>query len=142
MTTTRPTTALHQVPSLRGAWAAERAAAHAARTRGDQHAEWTHLERAHILSQPMALRHVRTHLDMLSYGIRRRDRREVIGQLIRLVVAAPGSWTRRYPVGNTGGANVSALMVMAIPDDLRPILESRAPNNVGDIKPSPTRSPS
>jgi len=108
---------------LRTAWSDERAAARDARARGDAAGEWHHLERAHILSQPMAGPHVRTHLDMLGHGLRRRDRREVLGQIVRLVVAAPGSWTERYPVGNTGGANVSALQPMAIPDDLRAILE-------------------
>lgn len=68
--------------------------------------------------------HVRTHLAMLAYGLRRRDRHEIVGQLLRLVVAAPGSWTGRYPVGNTGGADVSALRPMPVPEDLRAILES------------------
>lgn len=90
------------------AWAAEHAAASAARMHRDRRTEWSHLERAHILSQPMAARHVRTHLAMLSFAIRAHDRREVLGQLFRLTVAAPGSWTGRYPVGNTGGADVSA----------------------------------
>jgi hypothetical protein len=89
-------------------------------------AEWHHLERAHILSQPVAGPHVRTHVAMLGHGIRRRDRREVLGQVVRLVVAAPGTWSERYPVGNTGGANVSALRPMPIPDDLRAILEDGA----------------
>ena len=71
----------------------------------------------------MAVPHVRTHVSMLGYGIRHRDRREIIGQLVRLVVAAPGTWTGRYPVGNTGGANVSALRPMPIPDDLKVLLE-------------------
>ena len=62
-------------------------------------AEWRHLERAHILNQPLAVPHVRTHAAMLSFGVRRRNRREVLGQLVRLVVAAPGSWTGRYPRG-------------------------------------------
>jgi hypothetical protein len=44
-----------------------------------------------------------------------------------LLVAAPGSWSGRYPVGNTGGANVSALLPMPIPDDLRAILDTRHP---------------
>jgi hypothetical protein len=61
---------------------------------------------------------------MLGYGFRRRDRREVVGQLLRLVVAGPGSWTGRYPLGNTGGANVSAVQPMPVPEDLRAILES------------------
>jgi len=64
---------------------------------------------------------------MLAYAFRGRDRREIIGQLLRLIVAGPGSWTGRYPVGNTGGADVSALRPMPVPDDLRAILESTPP---------------
>ena len=109
--------------ALRAAWSAEREAASAARQAGDPAGEWHHLERAHILSQPMAGPHVRTHVDMLGAGFRRRDRREVLGQLLSLVVAGPGSLTGRYPVGNTGGADVSALLPMDIPDDLRAILD-------------------
>ena len=104
-------------------WATERIEAHAAKRRGDVDDEWRHLERAHVLSQPMAGRHVRTHVAMLGYGLRRRDRREIIGQLVRLVVAAPGTWTGRYPVGNTGGANVNALEPMPVPDDLKAVLD-------------------
>ena len=71
----------------------------------------------------MAVAHVRTHMAMLVAGVRRHDRTEVLGQLLRIVVAAPGSWTGRYPVGNTGGADVSALRPMPIPNDLRELLE-------------------
>jgi hypothetical protein len=107
---------------LRNAWAAELAAARAARSTGDPSAEWTHLERAHILSQPLAGAHVRTHAAMFAVAIRRRDRRELFGQLFRIIVAAPGSVTGKYPVGNTGGADVSPFAPMPIPDDLRPLL--------------------
>src|SRR5437763_17177897 len=116
--------AMGERDALVRAWSDERAAARTARGRGDRAAEWTHLERAHILSQPVALPHVRTHVSMLGYGLRHRDRQEIVGQLIRLVVAAPGSLTDRYPVGNTGGADVSALQPMPIPDDLKALLES------------------
>ena len=105
-------------------WTKERTAARTARQRSDIGEEWRHLERAHVLSQPMAVAHVRTHVAMLGYGLRHRDGREVVGQLIRLVVAAPGTWTGRYPVGNTGGANVSALKPMPIPDDLQAVLSA------------------
>jgi hypothetical protein len=111
-----------QRAQLRQAWSDEREAAGAARRRGDLAGEWKHLERAHILSQPMVVPHVRTHVAMLGAGLRRHDRREVVGQLLRLVVAGPGSLTGRYPVGNTGGADVSALAPMPIPEDLRPFL--------------------
>ena len=59
---------------------------------------------------------------MFAAALRRRDRREVVGQLFRIVVAAPGSITGKYPVGNTGGADVSPFAPMAVPDDLRPLL--------------------
>jgi hypothetical protein len=111
-----------QRAQLRQAWAGERNAAGTARRRGDISGEWKHLERAHILSQPMVVPHLRTHVAMLGAGLRRHDRREVVGQLLRLVVAGPGSLTGRYPVGNTGGADVSALAPMPIPEDLRPYL--------------------
>ena len=84
-----------------------------------------------MLSQPMAVTHVRTHLAMLGYGLRHRDGREVIGQVVRLLVAAPGTWTGRYPVGNTGGANVSALKPMPIPDDLLAVLNAAAVTPTG-----------
>ena len=127
--TTRPSERHHSADlsrrsGLRAAWSEERAAARAARGRGDVAAEWSHLERAHILSQPMAGAHVRTHLAMLGYAIRRRDRHEIVGQVLRAIVAGPRSWTGRYPLGNTGGANVSAFQPMPVPDDLRTILES------------------
>jgi hypothetical protein len=47
----------------------------------------------------------------------------MLGQLFRLAVAAPGSLTGRFPAGNSGGADVSAFRPMAIPDDLRAVLE-------------------
>jgi hypothetical protein len=59
---------------------------------------------------------------MLGYAIRHRDRRELTGQLTRLLVAGPGSVLRRYPVGNTGGANVSAVTPMPIPTGLQAVV--------------------
>jgi len=103
----------------RGAWMDEMSAARAARNRTDPAQEWKHLERAHILSQPSAWLHIRTHGSMVAAAVRRRDGHEVVGQLFRFLVAAPGSLTGRYPIGNTGGANVSAFEPMPIPDDLK-----------------------
>jgi hypothetical protein len=109
--------------AVRRTWANEYTAAQHARDAGDTTGEWHHLERAHILSQPLAVAHLRTHGAMLASGIRHRDQREVVGQLVRLVVAGPGSVLGRYPLGNTGGANVNALTPMPIPDDLRAVLD-------------------
>ena len=111
-------------PAIRHAWAHECSAAGLARAAGNTADEWRHLERAHILSQPFALPHIRTDLAMLGFGVRNRDAREIAGQLVRLLVAGPGSAMRRYPLGNTGGANVSAFEPMDIPADMQAILTS------------------
>jgi hypothetical protein len=109
-------------PTLVSAWRGERAAARTSRDNGDVAAEWCHLERAHILSQPIVTLHLRTHAAMLAAAVRRRDHHEFTGQIFRLLVAAPGTITARYPVGNTGGADVSAVAPMPIPVDLAAII--------------------
>jgi hypothetical protein len=103
-------------------------AARAARNAAQPEVEWAHLERAHVVSQPLAGLHVRTHAAMFAAAVRRRDGHELIGQVFRLVVAGPGSLSGRYPVGNTGGANVSAFAPMPIPEDLRSVPEAVRPN--------------
>jgi hypothetical protein len=107
---------------IRRAWGAELAEALRARERGDRALQWRHLERAHIVSQPLAGPHVRTHVAMLGFALRTGRAGEVMGQLLRILVAAPGSWTGKYPVGNTGGADVSAFRPMPVPPDLRAVL--------------------
>ena len=91
--------------------------------RDDLAAAFHHLERAHILGQRRTWPHLRSHAAMLRIGWRRRDARELAGQLQRLAAAALFSriWV---PSGNTGGADVSALAPMPIPDDLRALLEA------------------
>ncbi|MDP2290993.1 MAG: DUF3703 domain-containing protein [Actinomycetota bacterium] len=98
-------------------------AARDARRAGDVAAAWALLEDAHVLSQPLAVAHVRVHLAMFGVGLRTREWREVVGQAARLVVAAPGSCTRKYPAGNTGRADVPATRPMPIRADLQEILE-------------------
>lgn len=122
MTATQATTA-GKATALRRAWDGELEAARDARDRGDTTAEWVHLERAHILSQPMARPHLVTHQRMFAAAWRRRDGREIAGQVLRLLLAVPGTLSGRYPVGNTGGADVSAFKPMPIPGDLAALLE-------------------
>jgi hypothetical protein len=100
----------------------ERRAARRAHAAGDDTEAWRHLERTHILSQPWPWPHVRSHLDMLRLAVRTRNGREAIGQLVRIVVAGPGSATGRYPLGNTGRADVPATKPMPLPDDLAELL--------------------
>ncbi len=97
---------------------------------GEVDVAWERLADAHVLSQPWALPHVRVHWAMLMLGWRSRDASEVAGQLFRLVVAAPGSLTGRYPAGNSGRADVSAFVPAPVRDDLADLLS--AANDNGD----------
>lgn len=91
---------------------------------GEFSLSWALLEQAHVLSQPWALPHIRVHAAMLALGWRTRDRREVTGQLLRIIVAGPSSLTGRYPEGNTGRASVPATKPMPVPPDLRALLDA------------------
>jgi hypothetical protein len=108
---------------LRAAYEAELQAARHAAAEGNSERAFGHLARAHILSQRFTVRHVYVHWLMLKLGASLRDRREVFGQLSRMVAAAIFSrlWV---PAGNTGRANVSATKPMPVPDDLRDLLEA------------------
>lgn len=89
-------------------------------------AAWLALERAHVLGQPSIWLHLRSHWWMLVCGIAQRDGREVLGQVIRLVLSILGSALGRYPRGNTGRANVDMFRPMPVASDLGRLLEIRA----------------
>lgn len=100
-------------------------AASTAAAADDRDTMWQHLEDAHVLSQPTASQHARVHLRMLQAGWKTKDRTEVRGQILRLIVAAPGTWSGHYPRGNTGRARVSATQPMPIRPDLEALLTER-----------------
>ncbi|NVK22273.1 MAG: DUF3703 domain-containing protein [Kangiellaceae bacterium] len=80
-------------------------------------ASFHHLERAHILSQPFYIKHLTSHYWMFIHGLKRLDGKEIFGQIIRML-GSIGSLFGKYPLGNTGGANVSPFKPMPIPEDL------------------------
>lgn len=88
----------------------------------DYNTAYQHLERAHILGQRYVWPHTYTHLLFLMIGYKRRDIREIFGQLARIPLGMLGSALNTVPVGNTGGANVSMFKKMPIPNDLRELL--------------------
>ncbi len=94
----------------------------AARSAESSDMRWRHLERAHIVSQPDPWLHTCNHAAMLTLALRQRNRREALGQLVRLIVAAPGSLTGRYPVGNTGRTAAGLMTPMPIPADLATVV--------------------
>ena len=83
---------------------------------------WRHLEKAHILGQPWFVQHTEVHWLMLKFGIKIKNRKEVVGQLPRLLVGGVKSFVGKIPTGNTGGANVPPLRVMEIPEELKIIM--------------------
>ncbi|MGA5466749.1 DUF3703 domain-containing protein [Mycobacterium sp. NPDC050041] len=102
-------------PQARALYHREMAAATAAASTEQR---WRHLERAHIISQPNPLLHTLNHVTMLKLALREHDRREALGQVVRIVVAAPGSLTGRYPQGNTGRVDAGLMTSMTVPADL------------------------
>ena len=104
--------------AVRERFAAELAAAVAARRAGRIADAWAALETAHVVSQPYAGMHTRSHWAMLTLAVRAGDVREGLGQVARLALAAPGSASGRYPLGNTGRARVSMFAPMPVPDEL------------------------
>lgn len=98
-------------------------AARDSEARSEIHNSWHHLELAHILSQAYAGAHLRVHWLMFCFALRQRNVPELLGQIPRLLLAAPGSWTGRAPRGNTGGANVGISTPMPIPAELVALLE-------------------
>ncbi len=98
------------------------ALAREATEQGDIEQAWEFLADAHIVTQPWALPHVQAHYAMLMLGFRTGSPQEVLGQLARIVLAAPGSLSGRYPVGNSGRANVSAFAPAPLRSDLADLL--------------------
>jgi Protein of unknown function (DUF3703) len=93
-------------------------AAKAAQLAGESASSFHHLERAHVLGQGSTLQHVRVHVHMLMWGIRRHNMGEAVGQIVRVIGAATKTWAGLIPHGNTGGSNVSAFKAMPIADEL------------------------
>lgn len=110
---------------LKHAYRREMSLARARFQQRDDDGAFRHFERAHILGQRHTLAHARSHLWMLRVGFARRDAREIAGQALRIAAALVFSriWV---PLGNTGGANVSAFRPMPVPEDLRRYLEGSA----------------
>lgn len=109
-------------PQLQAAFDAELQRARQELSNENLDAAFAHFERAHILGQWYVRTHSLAHLGMLRVGWRRRDLREIIGQLLRIPGGMIGSALGRVPRGNTGGSNVNAFGEMPIPPDLRSIL--------------------
>lgn len=121
---------------LRTYFEEELATAAACEARRDVPETWAALEHAHVLSQSRVGLHLRAHWRMFLLGCKTRDRREIAGQLFRLLVAAPGTVLNRAPIGNSGRSSVSAFAPMVISDELRGKLAAAgvAPPSAADAR--------
>lgn len=86
---------------------------------------WYHLERSHIIGQSYPIEHTYSHWLMLKFGFMQKDTKEVLGQIIRLLVGGWKSFIDHVPLGNTGGANVLPLKSMPIPNDIKNLFNSK-----------------
>jgi hypothetical protein len=97
---------------------AELRAAREAETRGLANEAFAQLERAHVLGQASTVQHVRVHWRMFLWGLRRRDARECLGQVLRIGGAATKTAFGLVPEGNTGGSRISPFKSMPVPPEL------------------------
>lgn len=111
------------------------------RARGDAAAEFTRLERAHVLAQSDTRLHVLVHASMLLWGVRQRSTREVFGQLLRIAGAATKTVIGLVPHGNTGGANVSAFRRMPIAPELQRLIDAAGGQGLLTLWEDTRRSP-
>jgi hypothetical protein len=81
---------------------------------------WHHLERAHVLAQPGAIIHIGSHLAMLRRGVIERDPTEIVGQVVRALLAGPASLTGLIPTGNNGRARTPLSERVTVPANLEP----------------------
>lgn len=107
----------------------EMAAYRSALEEGDEDRAWHHLERVHIVSQPFLGPHLNSHGVMLQFAIKQRDWGEVLGQIVRIILAPLGALTGRLPVGNIGRSHVNAFAPMPIPADLADALRQQDMNS-------------
>ncbi len=88
---------------------------------GNLQSAWNHLERAHIIGQKYPYAHSFVHWKMLQFGIKIKDRKEIIGQIPRLIFGGIKSFVGKIPIGNPGGANVPPLKPFPITEELKEI---------------------
>ena len=81
----------------------ELAKAGARRAQGDAKSAFVHLENAHVLGQASTKWHTIAHWNMLKWGVKNRDGRETVGQILRIIGALTKTALGLVPIGNTGG---------------------------------------
>lgn len=81
-----------------------------------------YLGRAHIISQ-LRWFHFYIHFLMLEYSYERKDFKEALSQLLRMLLTVPGHLLNRIPKGNTGWSSIGLNQELPLPEDLKKYLE-------------------
>jgi hypothetical protein len=89
---------------------------------------WNHLERAHIIGQKYPYAHTFVHWKMLQFGFKIKSKKEVFGQIPRLIFGGVKSFVGVIPVGNPGGANVPPLKPFPLEKELQDIFHKAGVN--------------
>ncbi len=85
---------------------------------------WIALQRAHLLGQRDAIAHTIAHWNMLKLAWTQRDFREVVGQLMPVLLALPLTLFYGQMRSLRGGkVNVNDSERMSIPEDIQQILD-------------------
>lgn len=71
----------------------------------------TILEQEHIKYQLDAWMHFKVHWKMFMLASKHGDWKEVLGQVPRLILAMPGSWSGKAPRGNVGSTKMGIFEV-------------------------------
>ena len=79
---------------------------------------WKNLERAHVIGQSYPYQHTYIHWKMLHFGFKIKSRKEIIGQIPRLLIGGVKSFVGKVPLGNTGGADIPPLRRLPIEEDI------------------------
>ena len=91
---------------------------------------WIHLERAHIIGQKYPYAHTVVHWKMLQFGFKIKNRKEILGQIPRLIFGGLKSIIGTVPVGNPGGSNVPPLRAFPIEEKLQAIFLKAGVNSI------------
>lgn len=84
---------------------------------------WNWLMAAHVVGQHEVALHFDSHRRMLSLARATDDRRETIGQLVRIALLPFGHLLRQIPVGNIGRSTVGVTARMEPPEPVQVLID-------------------
>lgn len=88
-----------------------------------QSGDWASLETAHVLTQKDPWLHTQVHWRMLKLALCERNLQEILGQIPRVILAAPSSFFNFAPLGNIGSTKMKINQKAEIPQSLIDFLE-------------------